>query len=181
MVTKNTLFVITAPSGSGKTTVMRSIMDNELVSFTTRAMRTDEINGVDYIFITREEFQSLLDGNGLMEYTEYFGSNFYGLTQQEFDSKIAIDDCFFIADYIGLKQMKEKYDNVVSIFIHCEKEDCEKNMRLRGDSEESIAKRLITYETEMSNAYKYDHIVVNNFGELDDTIEKVRDIIGGFQ
>jgi guanylate kinase len=177
----NKLFVISAPSGSGKTTIMRSIMNNELISFTTREPRKNEINGVDYIFITKEKFTYLLNNNGLMEHTEYYGSNFYGLTQQEFDSKIKIGDCFFIADYTGLKQMKEKYDNIISIFIYCEREECEKNMRLRGDSEENILKRLTTYDIEIANAYKYDHIVTNKFGYLNDTIVKVKDIIGGFE
>jgi guanylate kinase len=173
---KNTLFLITGASGSGKTTVMRSIMDNELVSFTTRKSRSGEVDGKDYIFISKEEFNHLLTNDGLMEQTEYSGQ-FYGLTRQEFETKIANGHVFFICDVNGMTQMKTLYDNCISIFIYAEKEDAIKQMKLRGDNEESINKRVNTYEDEISNMYQFDEVVVNRHGELEQTIEIVKDII----
>lgn len=174
----NKLIIFSGTSGSGKTTLARSIMDNELVSFTTRAKRKGEVNGRDYIFITEEEFNILKTNSGLVESTCY-GGNYYGLTLNELESKLAEGSCFFIADVVGMKQMKKMYDNVVTIFIFCEREDCESNMRERGDSEENIKKRLSTHEEEVENLYLYDHVVVNRRNELDVTIENVKEIVFG--
>jgi len=173
---ENKIFIISAPSGSGKTVVMRSVMKNELISFTTRQKRENEIEGIDYIFISESEFENLLNTNGLIENTNY-GGNFYGLTRDELNSKLALGDCFFIADVVGLKQIKKIYNNVVSIFIYSTKEDCEANMRDRGDTEQNIHKRLSTYEKEIENLVLYDHVITNARGFIEDTINDVKDIV----
>lgn len=172
----NKLYLITGASGSGKTTVMRSVMDNELISFTTRPIRKGEVNGKDYIFISKDEFSVLSENGGLMETTEYGGNN-YGLTRKELESKISLSSAFFICDTNGMRQMKDLYDNCVSIFIYSEKEDIENRMRKRGDSEESIQKRLDTYENEITNMVYYDEVVVNRQNELEETIQQIKDII----
>lgn len=159
----NILFCVSGPSGSGKTTIMRSIMDNELISFTTRKIRDGEANGKDYIFISKEEFDELYDDNMLAEYTEY-GSNFYGLTIDELEEKLQFGDAFFICDNNGFVQIKEKYDNIVSIFLYADKEDCIDNMRTRGDEQLSIAQRLSTYEEEVKNKNQYDYAIKNSRG-----------------
>ena len=174
----NKLFIVSGPSGSGKTTIMRSLMNNEIISFTTRPKRRNEVDGKDYIFITKEQFHKLLNSNGLIEHTEY-GGNYYGVTKEEFENKLNKGDAFFIADYNGMKQVKQIYPYCETIFIYVKKEDAERNMRERGDSEEFIQKRLSTYEDEIDNLIYYDHVVVNNYNELEETIEKVRLIIQG--
>jgi guanylate kinase len=175
-LSNNKIFIVTAPSGSGKTVVMRSVMNNELVSFTTRTKREKEVEGIDYIFISELEFEKLLNTNGLIENTNY-GGNYYGLTREELNSKLALGDVFFICDVVGMKQIKKIYPNTVSIFIYSSKEDCESNMRDRGDTEQNIHKRLSTYETEIENLVLYDHVVTNARGFLEDTINDVKDII----
>ena len=172
----NKLFLVTGASGSGKTTVMRSILDNELLSFTTRSPRKGEINGRDYIFISEAEFKHLASTGGLMESTEY-GGNHYGLTRKEFEDKISNGDAFFICDTNGMKQMKKLYDNCVSIFIYAEKEDIHRRMIARGDSQEVIQKRLSTYEDEIANMIYFDEVVTNRQHEIDYTIEAIKDII----
>lgn len=172
----NKIFLVSAPSGSGKTVILRSVMKNELISFTTRLKRENEVNGIDYIFITELEFEKLLDTNGLIENTNY-GDNFYGLTRDELNSKLALGDVFFICDVVGMRQIKKIYPNTVSIFIYSTKEDCEANMRDRGDTEQNIHKRLSTYETEIENLVLYDHVVTNYRGLLEDCIQDVRDIV----
>lgn len=173
---KNRLFLVSGASGSGKTTLMRSVMDRELTSFTTRQMRTGEVDGKDYIFITREEFNQLKANNGLAESTEYSG-NYYGLTMQEMESKLSTGDCFFICDVHGMRQMKDLYDNCVSIFIYSEREDIKNRMLARGDNVEAVEKRLNTYEQEIENALYYDYVIVNEEGKIEETIQKLLDII----
>jgi guanylate kinase len=151
-------------------------MNNELVSFTTRKPRQGEVDGVDYIFITPDEFHELERSGGLMESTKY-GENFYGLLQREFDEKISRESAFFICDYNGMKQMKAIYKNCYSIFILSEIEDIEQRMLTRGDSEDSIKKRLSTYNDEISNLVFYDEVVSNYQYELEDTILTMKDII----
>lgn len=178
MVEQNKLFLVSGVSGSGKTTIMRAVMDNEIVSFTTRIPREGEVDGFDYIFIDKDEFDLLLSTNGLIEHTQY-GGNYYGVTRKEYESKLDCEDTFFICDIEGMRQMKEIHINCVSIFIYCERETVENNMRKRGDKEENIQKRLSTYNEEIENMIYYDHVIVNHQNELEDTIEKVKDIIYG--
>jgi guanylate kinase len=174
----NKLFVVSGASGSGKTTIMRSLMSNEIVSFTTRQMRQGEVDGRDYIFITKEDFEQRLNNEGLIEHT-YYGGNSYGITKEEFEKKIALGDAFFIADFNGMKQIKNYYPNCTTIFIYCEKDSIEKNMRSRGDSEDQIQKRLSTYESEIENMHYYDYVVTNEYGDIDKAIEDIREIITG--
>ena len=173
----NKLYVVTAPSGSGKTTIMRSVMDSEIIWFTTRQKRDGEVEGKDYIFITREEFDELLLNNGLIENTCY-GGNYYGVTRSEFENKLSQADSFFIADYNGMQQIREFHENTTTIFIHCDKERCKQNMLKRGDKVELVEKRLSTYENEIQNSVYFDHLVFNN-GSREDVIKKVNQIIRG--
>lgn len=172
------LYIVTAPSGAGKSTIMKSIMDNEIVSFTTRKPRAKEIDGKDYIFISKETFEELLHINGLIEYVEYDG-NYYGITKGELDEKLNKGNVFWIAEYHGMKQMKSLYNNCVTIFFFAEKYDCEERMRMRGDSESNIQKRLANYDDEILNMCHYDHVVNTSTNSKEETIEIVKDIING--
>lgn len=173
---RNKLYVISGCSGSGKSSTMKTVMDNELVSFTTRKPREGEVNGKDYIFITEEEFQNLLHNDGLIEHVEYAG-NKYGLTKNELETKLSKGSAFWIADFNGMKQMKKLYDNVTTIFFFAEKEDAEKRMRQRGDSEENIQKRLSTYEEEIENLLYYDEVINTSTNTFEEVVEIVKDII----
>ncbi|RXZ78062.1 guanylate kinase [Paenibacillaceae bacterium] len=170
------LLLVSGVSGSGKTVIMREIMNNEFVSFTTREPRVGEIHGKDYFFITKEEFQDLHDGGKLVEMTEY-SDNYYGLTKQEVNTKLSIGDTFFICDFNGMKQIKKMYPESISIFFYCEKEEVEANMRDRGDSEDNIAKRLRTYDEEITNLIHYDYVVTNKRGNIEEAIQDVKDIL----
>lgn len=158
---RNILFCVTGPSGSGKTTIMRSIMDNELLSFTTRQMREGEVNGKDYIFIKEEQFKNMLDGGALAEYTKYDG-NYYGLTLEELLTKTEEKPAFFVCNNHGLQQIREKYDNIVSIFLYAEEEDCFDNMTVsRKDDSNKALSRLNTYDDEIANRGQYDYVIKN--------------------
>lgn len=161
----NKLFLISGPSGSGKTTIMRKVMDNEIVSFTTRQPRTGERDGVDYNFIEFDHFQDLLASGGLVEHSEY-GGNYYGITKGELFGKLEHDHAFAIVDYPGAVSLADVYPNVVSIFIYAEREECKANMSDRGALASFIGNRLSTYEQELANRKHYDYVIRNIRGKL---------------
>lgn len=176
----NTLFIISGSSGSGKTTLMNTVMNNELVSYTTRPPRVGEIEGNPYYFISEAKYNEMFNNGVFAEYTDYAGHGYkYAISHSEMNDKLALGDAYVISDYNGLMQFKNQYPNCVSIFIYTSKEESKKHMQLRGDSEDNIEKRLSTYEDEVINMHKYDHVVVNVHGELEETIEKIKNIIQG--
>jgi guanylate kinase len=172
----STLFCITAPSGTGKTVVMRKVMDNEIVSFTTRGIRENEVDGVDYLYISMEEFNRLKETNGLIEETCYSG-NYYGITQHELTSKLAKGSAFVIVDYNGVKQLNKIYPHCINIFMLASKDDALKKMSNRGDNSDSIVKRLETYDVELENRIHFDYVITNEYGKMDDTVEIIKKIV----
>lgn len=174
----NKLFIVSGPSGSGKTSTMRSIMDNEVVSFTTRSPREGEIDGKDYHFISESEFDYLLSTNGLAEYTEYFGGAKYGIVMSELQSKLGKGDAFVVVDYIGKQQLEAIHPSTTSIFIFTTPEEARIRMEKRGDSQESINKRLASFGKELLNVNSYDFCIYNQDGKMSRTIEKVREFMG---
>ena len=164
---KNKLFIISGHSGSGKTSLMRSLMSNELISFTTREKRKGEVNGVDYHFIN-DQHNTLVYRNKLIEKT-FYGGNYYGLTKDEVDSKLKLGHAFAIVDCNGMQQLKKYYDNCVTIMLHTTKEHAMLQMLKRGDSAHSIESRLSTFNEELSNKQFYDYCVFNKHGKFEQT------------
>lgn len=172
----HTLFIISGMSGSGKTTIMRQLMHNEVISFTTRPQRPNEIDGFDYIFITKEKYDELFNSGGLAEYSNY-GGNYYGITMEELNKKLENQDAFVIVDVHGMQQLKKIYPKCVTIFLYAGYEEVKQRMKLRGGTNEFIKKRLSTYHEEMKNAQLYDYIVKNKDGEFDKTVNIVKNIL----
>lgn len=166
----NKLVIIAAPSGTGKTTLctrlLRDIPELMLsVSMTTRAPRGAEKHGVEYFFVTREEFQAKIAVNGFAEWAEVHG-NFYG-TSREFVSKAFAQGKSLLLDIDvqGADQLKVSFpDATLRIFLEPpSKEELERRLRSRGtDSEESIQKRLQAVEREMAKKHHFDHAIVND-------------------
>jgi guanylate kinase len=171
----NILFCITGPSGSGKTTIMKDVMSNEVGSCTSRAMREGEVQGREYNFLDKKELLEMIWKGDMAEWTEYSG-NYYGTTKQELEDKLAIGHAYVICDNHGFKQFKEVYDNVVSIFLYAENEDCIDNMFGRGDSIDNVMNRLKTYNEEMDNRGQYDYVVKNVRGYKPVTIDIIKSI-----
>lgn len=167
------LYLISGPSGCGKTTIMRRLMSNEIVSFTTRAPRAGEIDGVDYHFITLAEFWTLRGSNTLIEYTEY-GGNYYGVERGEVERKLAHGDAFFICDRNGMEQMQRVIEPTTSIFVWCYEKEARLHMRQRGDSFEHINKRMATFEQEIENSAGYNYMVQNHHGFLEEAVNDMR-------
>lgn len=162
------LYALIGSSGSGKTTIGSRVFgkDRELVSFTTRPKRLKEVDGVDYHFISIEEFKKLKAKGLLAEETEYAG-NHYGLTMEEIISKGEKGDCYAVVDFHGYTQLKENVKEIKSIFIHVDKETLKGRLELRGETPEFIHKRLELYEKELLNIEETDIILPNN-----DTLEQ---------
>ncbi len=171
-------FIISGPSGVGKSTVLKELFKNRddlyfSISATTRAPREGEVNGVHYHFIDVERFQQLISEDAFLEYAEYVG-NFYGTPKKFVDA--AMDegkDVILDIELQGAIQVTSKRPDVVRIFIAPPSwEELEKRLTGRGtDSPEKIRERLVRAKVELQNANTYDYFVIN------DTVEQaVREI-----
>lgn len=165
------LFVLLGSSGSGKTTLGETIFGKhkELVSFTTRPKRENEVDGVDYHFISLQEFNDLLENSKLAEHTFYSG-NYYGLMLSEIENKVMNGDCYAVLDFNGYSQLKDRLVDTTSIFVSVNKDILKERLEERGESEDFISKRLALFEQEETLKESVDLIIYNN-----ETIETATD------
>ena len=179
---KGKLFVITAPSGAGKTTMRNYLLENnpELyfsVSATTRQPRPEEVIHKDYHFMTQEEYNNHLNNNNFLEYAEVFG-NYYGTLKQPILERLEKGiDVLLDVDTKGAKQVKQKIPNAILIFIEPPSmEELERRLRSRGtESEEVICKRLREAEFEMAQRDFFDYRVANDI--LEDARKEIDNIL----
>lgn len=184
------IFLITAPSGAGKTSIMNYIKKQskyvelgECISHTTRPIRKEdaEVDGVTYYYIDREKFNSM-QLNGEFAERVIYGGNFYGISKEEIERvQNKYKHVYVIVEFDGYMQMKEIFPEAVGIFLHASKEDCRINMNNRGDLEENVNLRLSTYEYEMSNRYDYNYVVKNVRGKQWLTARIIESIIMQYQ
>ncbi|MDH7516175.1 MAG: guanylate kinase [Bacteroidota bacterium] len=177
------LFVISAPSGAGKTTIAREILRrfpefSFSVSATTRPRRPGERDGVDYVFLSPEEFRRRIRENRFVEWEEIFG-NFYGTPVEEITRSVREGKhLLFDVDVNGALSIKRAYpERAVLIFIR-PPDIATLGERLRGrgaESEETIARRIERAEWELTRAAEFDHVVVND--ELDRAVAEVESLI----
>lgn len=179
------LIIISAPSGTGKSTVIgRLIDDPELllafsVSCTTRKPREGETDGVDYYFISEEQFRKHIDANELVEYQEVYPGRFYGTLKSEIDRINALGKNVVLdIDVQGGINVKKIFgDTALAIFLAPPSlEALRERLTKRGtDSQEEIERRVGKADQEMHYARYYDFMVVND--DLDLAVEQVRDLI----
>jgi guanylate kinase len=183
MKSKNTLFIISAPSGAGKTTIMRKAMGSkvETLSYTTRIIRENEKDGVDYHFISKERFEEIDKTGDMIEKTKYPpndpNGNFYGVSWDEVKKKLNKGDAYIIVDSNGMEQLKAIHDNCVTIWIYTSKEDAIANMLARGDSQHNVRERMKTFDLEQTHRTKYDYVITNEYGKIKDTIKIIKAIV----
>lgn len=169
MTRRGLLLILSSPSGAGKSTLSRRLMawDPSLrfsVSATTRPPRPGEVDGREYHFKAREDFEALVSGGQMLEYAQVFG-NFYGSPRAPVEQAMAEGrDTLFDIDWQGGQQIKQAMrDDVVSIFI-LPPSIAELERRLRGraqDSEAVIAARMAKSQAEISHWAEYDYVIVN--------------------
>ncbi|MDG6778687.1 guanylate kinase [Thiomicrorhabdus sp. zzn3] len=163
------LYIISAPSGAGKTSLVSKLieMDSHItvsISSTTRPMRPGEENGVNYHFLTVDEFQEKIKQDDFLEHAQVF-DNFYGTSKSSVEAQLnAGKDVILEIDWQGAQQVRKLIPEAISIFILPPSLD-ELQRRLNGrgtDSEEVIARRMRDAVNEMSHYDEFDYIVINN-------------------
>lgn len=163
-----TLYIISAPSGTGKTSLVREVLATVpglslSVSHTTRTMRPGERNGVHYHFVTVSEFEAMIAAGSFLEHAQVF-DNYYGTSKDAVLGQLrAGQDVILEIDWQGAQQMRRLIPDSVSIFIlPPSRAVLEQRLRSRGqDSDQVIARRLREVRTEISHCGEYDYLVVN--------------------
>lgn len=182
MSSKGNIYVISGPSGVGKGTVVKQVVEqNEKivlsVSATTRKPRNGEIDKIHYFFLTKEQFRSIADDDGFMEHAEYCG-NFYGTPKSAVFEKIEQGyDVILEIDIQGGLQILEKFPQANGIFL-LPPSYKELESRLRGrqsETDEVVRKRLEVAKDELKQAYLYDYFVVND--TVEHAVRSIVDII----
>lgn len=182
MADKGLLVVLSGPSGTGKGTVIRQILEDHeqvrlSISATTRAPREGEKHGEHYFFVTRDEFEDMIQNNAVLEYAEYCG-RYYGTPKAPIDTWLENgDDVILEIEVQGGAQVKEKCPDCVTIFIlPPSEEELENRLRGRGtEDEETIQKRLATAKEELKEASRYDYNVVNH--DVAETAAEIMEIL----
>jgi guanylate kinase len=164
-----TLFIVSSPSGGGKTSLVKALLESEpevglSVSHTTRPSRPGEVNGRDYHFITPPEFERMLQAGEFLESAVIYG-NRYGTSQKWIESERAEGhDVLLEIDWQGAQQVRRLMRQVVSIFILPPSlEVLESRLKGRGqDSAETIARRLAAARDEINHVAEYDYVIIND-------------------
>lgn len=178
---KNVLFVISGPSGVGKGTIAKKIVERNdnvrlSVSCTTRAPRSGETDGKDYFFITKEAFENKIASNGFLEYSNHF-DNYYGTPKDFVDEKLKTNDVLLEIDVNGGLAVKKNFPKAVLIMVLPPSLD-EVKRRLEKrhtESKEMILKRMERISYEISKKNLYDYTVVND--DLERAVVQIEKIL----
>ncbi|MCX8043408.1 MAG: guanylate kinase [Desulfobacterota bacterium] len=179
---KHLLFVVSAPSGSGKTSLCTQVLTKVenlrfSISHTTRRPRPGEVHGVHYYFVSREEFQDMITRNLMAEWTEIYG-NLYGTARQTIEAACAAgDDLLFDIDGRGGRQLVDAYSNVVTILILPPSlEQLRQRLIGRGtENKDSLTVRLEQARAEIRQMAWYSYIIIND--DFDRAVEELASII----
>ena len=180
---RGVLLVLSSPSGAGKTTISRAILERDAgielsVSVTTRPPRPGEVDGADYGFIDEPTFRRMIADGRLLEHARVFG-NYYGTTRDAVEKAVASGrDVLFDVDWQGTQQLKENArGDVASVFVlPPSMAALEVRLRHRAqDTETEVAKRMSEAEAEMSHWPEYDYVIVNR--DFEQSVQAVQTIL----
>ncbi|MBQ7330695.1 MAG: guanylate kinase [Oscillospiraceae bacterium] len=180
-MSKGKLFVISGASGVGKSTVLRKVLDARQdlqfsVSATTRPPRPGEIDGVNYYFVTREQFLDMIARDEFVEYDEH-NATLYGTPWSQLENKLKLGNVILDIEPVGAGNVRKKRPDAILIFVKAPSmEELEHRLRGRGDtSDEQMKMRLERAVWEQEQIGWYDHVVVND--QVDACAEKILNII----
>lgn len=178
------LFVIAAPSGAGKTTLVKALVARNpdlkfSISYTTRQKRRTEVDGVDYLFVDVEQFEVLKKNGELLEYAEVF-DNFYATSRSQVEKHLkAGQNVVLEIDWQGARQVRASMPECVTIFILPPSlEELERRLRdRRTDSPEVIERRLRDALDDMSHWDEFDYVIIND--RLEQAVRDLEDVLAG--
>ena len=179
---ENVMVILSSPSGVGKTTLTKKIQQkfNSFkisVSHTTRPPRSNEVDGVDYNFVSKEEFEYLIKEKKFYEYAKIF-ENYYGTLKKNVDNIFKKNDIIFDIDWQGTKQLSNfKNLKLIKIFLITENKQELKNRLLKRDENtiEEVEKRFKSFDEDIKHWNDYDYIVINK--NLDVCFKQIENII----
>lgn len=177
------LFVLSSPSGAGKTTISRALLarNKDLgvsVSVTTREPRPGEVDGKDYHFVSKEKFNTMVEEGELLEHAKVFRNNYGTPLEPVREALENSQDIIFDIDWQGTQQLKQKLDDdIVTVFIlPPSKDELERRLRARNQDEEHvIQERMEKAANEISHYSEYTYVIVNT--DLDQSIAKAQAIL----
>ena len=176
------LYVIAAPSGAGKTTLVKDLVKNNQdlrfsISYTTREQRSNEANGVDYLFVNEDEFFALRDRDALLESAVVF-DNHYGTSRGQVENHLTNGHNVILEiDWQGARQVRESMPECITIFILPPSvEELERRLRdRRTDTPDVIERRLRDAKTDMEHHDEFTHVIIND--ELEQAVAELQAII----
>ena len=179
------IFIIAAPSGCGKTSLVKALIENSdnlsvSVSHTTRKARKGEIDGENYHFISKETFEKMINNKEFVEYAEVFG-NMYGTTKKNIKEKLDSNiDIILEIDWQGARQVRQNIFDAISIFIlPPSKKALLERLTTRGqDDQFTISKRMQNSEREMSHFNEFSYLIIND--QFDSALNNLKAIINDF-
>jgi len=176
------LVVLSGPSGAGKTSVVRALKKDPRVAFsvsaTTRPRRHGEVDGVDYWFLSREEFDARVAEGAFLEWADYSG-NSYGTLRAPMEQALAQGQTFVLEIEVeGTRQLRDdKVEGIYVFIVPPSEEALRVRLSKRGqNSPEEIDRRIAIARSEMESQHLYDHVVENH--DLEETVQEVRRILG---
>jgi guanylate kinase len=183
--TKRILIVISSPSGAGKTSVCKKLLelDSELrpsISVTTRRPRNNETNGIDYIFISKEDFDKKISNGEFLEYANVFNNKYGTLVSSTKDILNQGFDVLFDIDWQGTQQLSQNNNNILTIFIlPPDKNEIERRLKKRetenSENIDIVSERMSKFEDELSHWKEYDYVVTND--NFDKCVSEILNII----
>ncbi len=179
---KNIMVILSSPSGVGKTTLTKKIQQKHQnfkisVSHTTRSPRSNEVDGVDYHFVSKKKFEELIEKNKFYEYAKIF-ENYYGTLKKDVDETLLKNDILFDIDWQGTKQLsKFKKLNLIKIFLITKNKDELKNrlVKRNQNSANEVKKRFESFDEDINHWSDYDYIIINE--NLDVCFRQIEHII----